>query len=167
MDFGVAWDQFLTLAEFSYNNSYQSSIQMAPYEALYGRWCWSPVGWFKTGKATLLGTNLVQDSLEKVKGIMRFGKKGKLCPRYIGPFEILERVGDVAYRLAQLPTLSAVHLVFHVSMLWKFHGDPSHVLVFISVQLDKDLSYVEEPVAILDRQVRKLRSTNIASVKVQ
>ena len=153
-----------------------------------------------------MGTNLVQDALEKVKliqdrlrtaqsrqksyadrkvrdvafmvgervllrvspmkGVMRFGKKGKLSPRYIGPFEILERVGEVAYRLALPPSLSAVHPVFQDSMLWKYHGDPSHVLDFSSVQVDKDLSYVEEPVAILDRQVRKLRSKNIASVKV-
>ena len=102
-----------------------------------------------------------------MKGVMRFGKKGKLSPRYIRHFEILERVGEVAYRLALPPSLSSVHLVFHVSMLRKYHGDPSHVLDFSLVKLDKDLSYVEEPVAILDRQVRKLRSKNIASVKVQ
>jgi len=98
---------------------------------------------------------------------MRFGKKGKLSPRYIGPFEILERVGKVVYRLALPPSLSAVHPVFHVSMLRKYHDNPSHVLDFSAVQLDKDLSYVEEPVAILDRQVRKLRSKNIASVKIR
>ena len=67
IDFGGAWDQFLPLAEFAYNNSYQSSIQMAPYEALYGRRCRSPVGWFEPGEARLLGTDLVQDALEKVK----------------------------------------------------------------------------------------------------
>ncbi|XP_070045745.1 uncharacterized protein [Nicotiana tomentosiformis] len=102
-----------------------------------------------------------------MKGVMRFRKKGKLSPRYIGPFEILERAGAVAYRLALPPSLSAVHLVLHVSMLQKYHGDPSHVLDFSSVQLDKDLSYVQEPVAVLDRHVRKLRSKNISSVKVQ
>uniref|UniRef100_A0A1S3Y815 Chromo domain-containing protein n=1 Tax=Nicotiana tabacum TaxID=4097 RepID=A0A1S3Y815_TOBAC len=93
--------------------------------------------------------------------------KGKLSPRYIGPFEILERVGEVAYRLSLPPSLSAVHPVFHVSMLRKYHDDPFHVLDFNSVQLDKDISYVEESVAILDRQVRKLRSKNITSMKVQ
>ncbi|XP_070043988.1 uncharacterized protein, partial [Nicotiana tomentosiformis] len=102
-----------------------------------------------------------------MKGVMRFGKKGKLSPRFIGPFEILRRVGEVAYKLALTPNLAGVHPVFHVSMLRKYHSDPTHVLDFSSVQLDKDLSYVEEPVAILDRQVRKLRSKNIASVKVQ
>ncbi|XP_070008164.1 uncharacterized protein [Nicotiana sylvestris] len=68
-DFGSSWDQFLPLAEFAYNNSYQSSIQMAPYEALYGRQCRSPVGWFEPGDARILGTYLVQDALDKVKVI--------------------------------------------------------------------------------------------------
>ncbi|XP_070010610.1 uncharacterized protein [Nicotiana sylvestris] len=126
MEFEGSWDQFLPLAEFSYNNSYQSSIQMALYEALYGRQCRSSVSWFKPGEARLLGTNLVQDALQKVKviqdrlctaqsrqksyaerkihdvsymvgewvllrvlpmkGVMRFGKKDKLSPRFIGPF---------------------------------------------------------------------------------
>ncbi|XP_070025720.1 uncharacterized protein [Nicotiana sylvestris] len=102
-----------------------------------------------------------------MKGVMRFRKKGKLSPRYIGPFEILKRIGEVAYKLALLPSLSAVHPVFHVSMLRKYYGDPSHVLDFITIQLDKDLTYIKESVAILDRQVRKLRSKNIASVNVQ
>ncbi|XP_070014628.1 uncharacterized protein [Nicotiana sylvestris] len=102
-----------------------------------------------------------------MKGVIRFGKKGKLSPRFIGPFEILDRVGEVAYRLALLPSLLAVHPVFHVSMLRKYHGDPSHVLDFSTVQLDKDLTYEEEPVTILERQVRQLRSKNFPSVCVQ
>ncbi|XP_070056705.1 uncharacterized protein [Nicotiana tomentosiformis] len=102
-----------------------------------------------------------------MNGVMRFVKKGKLSPRLIGPFEVLWRVEEVAYELALPPSLAGVHLVFHVSMLRKYHDDPSHVSDFSSVQLDKDLSYVEEPVAILDKQVRKLKSKNIASVKVQ
>ncbi|XP_070046757.1 uncharacterized protein [Nicotiana tomentosiformis] len=85
-----------------------------------------------------------------MKGVMRFKKKGKFIHRYIGPFEILEIVGEVAYRLALPPNLSAVHSVFHISILRKYYGDPSHVIDFSSVQLDKDLTYVEEPVAILD-----------------
>ncbi|XP_070035150.1 uncharacterized protein [Nicotiana tomentosiformis] len=101
-----------------------------------------------------------------MKGVMRFGKKGKLSPRYIGPFEILEKIGELDYKLVLPPSLVAVHPVFHVSMLWKYHSDPTHVLDFSSIQLDKELSYIKEPVAILDRQARKLRSKNIASVKV-
>ncbi|XP_070041312.1 uncharacterized protein [Nicotiana tomentosiformis] len=89
--------------------------------------------------------------LPPMKGVMRFGKKEKLSPRYIGPFEILERVGELAYKLALSPSLSAVLPVFHVFILQKYYGDPSHVLDFSSVQVVKDLTYVEEPVAILDR----------------
>ncbi|XP_070034812.1 uncharacterized protein [Nicotiana tomentosiformis] len=194
-------------AKFSYNNSYQSSIQIAPYEALYERRCHSPIGWFEPGEARLLGTELVRDALDKVKliqerlrtsqsmqksyvdikardvefmvgkkvllrvspmkGVMRFGKNDKLSPWYIAPFEVSERVGEVAYRLALPPSLSGVHLMFHVSIPWKYYGDPSHVLDFSSVQLDKDLTYFEDPMTIMDRQVLKLRSKNIASVKVK
>ncbi|XP_070023134.1 uncharacterized protein [Nicotiana sylvestris] len=105
--------------------------------------------------------------ISPMKGVMRFEKKRKLSPTFIGPFEVLRRVGEVAYELALPPSLVGVHPVFHVSMLRKYHRDPSHVSDFSSVQLDKNLSYVEEPVAILDMQVRNLRSKNIASVKVQ
>ena len=101
-----------------------------------------------------------------LKGVLRFGKRGKLSPRYIGPFEILDRVGAVAYRLALPPKLSAVHLVFHVSMLRKYLPDSLHVLAPQKVQLNADLSYEEEPVAIIDHQIKKLRSKEIASMKV-
>ncbi|XP_075086201.1 uncharacterized protein LOC142168924 [Nicotiana tabacum] len=99
--------------------------------------------------------------------MMRFGKEGKLSPLYIDPSEVLERVGEVAYRLALLLGLSGVHPVFHVSILQKYCEDQSYILDFILVQLDKNLAYEEEPVAILDRQVWKLRSNDIALVKVQ
>ncbi|XP_070019598.1 uncharacterized protein [Nicotiana sylvestris] len=143
---------------------------MALYEVLYGRRCRSLVVWFEPGEARLLGTNLVQDELDKVKliqewlltaqsrqksyadrkvrdvvfmveekvllkvsplkGVMKFGKKGKLSPRYIGPFEVLWRIGGVANELALPPSLSSVHPIFHVFMLRKYVGDPSHTLDF-------------------------------------
>ncbi|XP_070035146.1 uncharacterized protein [Nicotiana tomentosiformis] len=102
-----------------------------------------------------------------IKVVKRFWKKGKLSPRYIGLFEVIQRIGDVAYKLALLPSMSSVHPVFHVSMLWKYVGNPTHVLDFSTVQLDGDLTYDVELVAILDRQVRKLRSKDIPSGKVQ
>ncbi|XP_070019344.1 uncharacterized protein [Nicotiana sylvestris] len=102
-----------------------------------------------------------------MKGVMRFGKKGILSPRFIGPFAVLRRIGKVAYELALPPSLSSVHPVLHVFMLRKYIGDPFHVLDFSAVQLDVDLTYDMEPVAILGRQVRKLRSKYIASVKAQ
>ena len=101
-----------------------------------------------------------------MKGILRFGRKGKLSPRFIGPFEILDRVGQVAYRLALPPDLSSVHPVFHVSMLRKYVHDPSHVIQLQSVQLDENLSYTEQPVAIMDKRVKRLRSKDVVSVKV-
>ena len=101
-----------------------------------------------------------------MKGVLRFGKHGKLSPRYIGPFEVVERIGAVAYRLALSPNLSMVHPVFHVSMLRKYIPDPSHVLAPHTIQPDEKLTYEEQPVAIVDRQVKKLRSKNINSVKV-
>ncbi|GJR25134.1 putative reverse transcriptase domain-containing protein [Tanacetum coccineum] len=142
IDFGGSWDVHLPLAEFSYNNSYHSSIRCAPFEALYGRKCRSPVLWAEIGESSLIGPELVQETTDKVvlikeklkaardrqksyadnrrkplefevgdrvmlkvspwKGVIRFGKKGKLAPRYVGPFEILERIGMVAYRLRLL-----------------------------------------------------------------
>ena len=102
-----------------------------------------------------------------MKGVMWFKKKDKLSPRFIGPFEILSRVGEVAYKLALPPSLSVVHPVFHVSMLRKYIQDESHVLSLDSVELGQDLAFEEEPIAILDRQIRKLRTKEIALVKVQ
>ena len=102
-----------------------------------------------------------------MKGVMRFGKKGKLSPRFIGPFEILSRVGEVAYKLALPPNLSAVHPVFHVSMLQKYIPNESHVISLDSMELGPDLTYEEEPIAIFDRQIRKLRTKELVSVKVQ
>ena len=101
-----------------------------------------------------------------MKGVMRFGKKGKLSPRFVGPFEVLERIGVVAYRLALPPSLSAVHNVFHVSMLRKYISDPSHVLNYEPLQLNQDLTYEEKPVRILDTKEKELRNKRIPLVKV-
>ncbi|GJU92914.1 reverse transcriptase domain-containing protein [Tanacetum coccineum] len=170
IDFGGSWDVHLPLAEFSYNNSYHSSIKCAPFEALYGRKCRSPVLWAEIGESSLIGPELIQETTDKVvlikeklkaardrqksyadnrrkplefevgdrvmlkvspwKGVIRFGKKGKLAPRYVGPFEILERIGLVAYRLRLPEELSGVHDTFHVSNLKKCLADASlHVFI--------------------------------------
>ncbi|KAJ8769265.1 hypothetical protein K2173_002193 [Erythroxylum novogranatense] len=180
---------------------------MAPFEALYGRKCRSPLCWTEVGEKQLEGPDLIQETSAKVpliqerlriafsrqksyadskrrdvqyepgdqvfvkvspmKGVVRFGKRGKLNPRYIGPFEILERVGNVSYRLALPPHLSSVHPVFHISMLRKYIPDPSHILQTPEVNIAEDLSYEETPVAIIDRQIRKLRNKDIPMIKVQ
>ncbi|XP_055803377.1 uncharacterized protein LOC129872408 [Solanum dulcamara] len=101
-----------------------------------------------------------------MKGVMRFGRKGKLSPRYIRPYQIVRKLGKVAYELDLPADLDAVHPVFHVSMLRKFIGDPSRVFPVQDIQVTKELSCEEQPVAILDHQVRRLRTKDVASVKV-
>ncbi|CAN6683744.1 unnamed protein product [Malus baccata var. baccata] len=146
-----SWDNYLPLVEFAYNNSYHSSIGMAPFEALYGKACRTPLCWTE---------------LSPWKGVVRFGKRGKLSPRYVGPYQIIERIGAVAYRLELPPELSQIHNVFHVSMLRKYVSDPSHIIQIEPLEVNPDVSYVEEPVAIIDRQDKVLRNKVIHLVKV-
>ena len=101
-----------------------------------------------------------------MKGVMRFGKRGKLSPRFVGPFEILERIGDLAYRVALPPAMSGIHNVFHVSMLRKYIPDPSHILSYDTLDLRQDLTFEESHVRILDREERELRRKKIRLVKV-
>ncbi|KAK8640579.1 hypothetical protein V6N13_008331 [Hibiscus sabdariffa] len=117
-----------------------------------------------TRRNKVLGPQMIQGT-EKQK-VLRFNKKGKLSPRYIGPFEVIEKVGSVAYRLALPPEFDKIHNVFHVSMLRRYRSDPSHVLEPEEVELNLNLSYKEEPVMILDREVKRLRNKNISLVKV-
>ena len=98
--------------------------------------------------------------------MLRFGKKGKLSPRFISPYEVLERIGPVSYRLAFPPDLAKLHDVFHVSMLRKYHFDESHILPVQEIQVQKDLSYDEEQKAILDREVKQLQKKQVPLVKV-
>ena len=188
IDFKGKWDDHLPLIEFDYNNNYHASIQMASYEALCGTRYRFPIGWFEVGEAGLIGSNLVHQAMEKVKVIqeklkqrrvakssthtleeghyMRFGRKGKLCPRYIGPYRISKRLGNVAYELELSQELEAVHLVFHISMLKKCFSVPSLIVPTENVGIKDNLPYEEVPVHILDRQVRKLRTKEVALVKV-
>ena len=100
------------------------------------------------------------------RGVVRFGKRGKLLPRYIGPFEILERVGAVAYRLALLPSLSSVHEVFHVSILRKYTPDPSHIVDWGEITIDTDGTFEEGPVRIMDSRDQVLQRKTVRLVKV-
>ncbi|GKE90522.1 putative reverse transcriptase domain-containing protein [Tanacetum coccineum] len=170
IDFGGKWNVHLPLAEFSYNNSYHSSIRCAPFEALYGRKCRSPVLWAEIGESSLIRPELVQETTDKVlpwKGVIRFGKKGKLAPRYVGPFEILERIGPVAYRLRLHEELSSVHDTFHLSNLKKCLADASLHMPLDEIKIDKTLLFVEEPVEIIDREVKSLKRSKISLVNVR
>ena len=104
--------------------------------------------------------------ISPVRGVMRFGKSGKLSPRFVGPFEILRRVGVVAYQLALPPNLTSAHDVFHISMLKKYISDPSHKIDFSELEIQEDMSYVEKPLMILDTKERVLRTKTIPMVKV-
>ncbi|KAD4981789.1 hypothetical protein E3N88_18460 [Mikania micrantha] len=186
LDFGRNWDSHLPLIEFSYNNSYHSSIGCAPFEALYGRKCRSPICWTEI-QGRLQATRSRQKSyadkrrkplefqvgdrvMLKVspwKGVVRFGTKGKLAPRYVGPFEVIERIGSVAYRLRLPDEPSGVHDVFHVLNLKKCLADESLVISLEEIQVDEQLHLIEEPLEIMDRKVKQLRRSRIPIVKVR
>jgi len=206
LEYAGNWDHNIPLVEFSYNNSYHSSIEMAPYEALYGRRCRTPVRWNEVGERRLSKVELIDQTINVVnkirerlraaqdrrksyadvrhrplifdvgghvflkvsplKGNLRFRQRGKLAPRYIGPFEILQRVGPVAYRLALPPTLQGIHDVFHVSQLRRYIHDPQHVIPFEPLQLKENLTYVEKHDQIVERKDRVLHNRVIPFVKV-
>ncbi|GJV77791.1 putative reverse transcriptase domain-containing protein [Tanacetum coccineum] len=186
---------------------YHTSIRCAPFKAIYGRKCRSPVSWAEIGEGSLIGPELVQKMTDKVvvikerlqaardrqksyadnrrkplefevgdrvmlkvspwKGVVRFEKKGKLAPRYVGPFEILERIGPVAYRLRLPEELSGVHDTFHVSTLKKCLADASLHVPLNEIKVDKTLRFIEEPAEILDREVKSLKRSKISLVKVR
>nr|CAE05256.2 OSJNBb0115I09.18 [Oryza sativa Japonica Group] len=207
LDFGKTWDKSLPYAEFSYNNSYQASIQMAPYEALYGRKCRTPLLWDQVGESQVFGTDILREAEAKVRtirdnlkvaqsrqksyadnrrrnlefavddfvylrvtplrGVHRFQTKGKLAPRFVGPFRIIARRGEVAYQLELPASLGNVHDVFHVSQLKKCLRVPSEQTDSEQIEVREDLTYVERPVKILDTMERRTRNRVIRFCKVQ
>ncbi|GJS98500.1 putative reverse transcriptase domain-containing protein [Tanacetum coccineum] len=189
IDFGKGWVKHFLLAEFSYNNNYHASIKAAPYEALYGRKCRSPVCWAEVGEAQLTGPELIQETIEKIalikqrmqaaqdrqqsyadqkrkpmelevgdrvmlkvspwKGVIRFGKRGKLNPRYVrggggggggrNISNVLAKVKKVAYRLELPQELSRVHHTFNVSILKKCYADEPLVMPLEGIPVDDKL----------------------------
>ncbi|GKB94865.1 putative reverse transcriptase domain-containing protein [Tanacetum coccineum] len=170
------WDRNLPLVKFSYYNSYHTSIKAAPFEALYGRKCRSPVCWAEVGDAQLIGPkksladmnrkpmkfqvgDKVMLKVSPWKGVIRFGKRGKLNPRYIGPFKIIDKVGTVAYHLELPEQLSRVHSTFHVSNLKKCMADEPLSIPLDEIQINDKLYFIEEPVEIMDREVKRLKQS--------
>ncbi|GJR29661.1 putative reverse transcriptase domain-containing protein [Tanacetum coccineum] len=178
IDFRKGWVNHFPLVEFSYNNSYHASIKATPFETLYDRKCRSPVCWAGVGEVQLTGPEIVQETTEKVrervmlkvspwKGVVRFGKRGKLNPKYVRPFKVLEKVGAVAYKLELPQELSRVHNTFHVSNLKKCYADEPLAVLLDGLHIDDKLHFIEELVEIMDREVKRLKQSRIPIIKVR
>jgi hypothetical protein len=191
---GPKWDKQLPLAEFSYNNSYQESIKMSPFEALYERPCCTPLSWSESDKKVIFGLDIMTKAEEKVKQIQanilatqshqksyvdkrhdplefevgdhvylrvslmksvhRFGIKGKLAPRYIDPYPIINKYGPTSYQVELSSKLSGVHNVFHVFQLKRCMKHPTDVVIKDTIPLEPDQTYKAYPTKILDQQDR-------------
>nr|GEU32639.1 putative reverse transcriptase domain-containing protein [Tanacetum cinerariifolium] len=160
--------------------NYHSSMKCAPFEALYGKKCQTPIAWAETARDCKksyvdnrhkpLEFSVGDKVLLKVsprKGVVRFGKRSKLSPRYVGPFEIVERVGPVAYRLRLPQELIGIHDTFHVSNLMKCLADANLHVPLEEIKIDDKLHFVEELIKILDRKVKMLKRSCIPIVKVR
>ncbi|KAG7572389.1 Ribonuclease H-like superfamily [Arabidopsis suecica] len=171
LDWGGHWLDHLGLVEFSYNCSYQSSIEMAPFEALYGRPYRTLLCRTQVGEMSLYDEGFVQKTSEKIRMAMLRGPnrsitKHKLSPRYMGPFRFVERVGRIAYRLELPEVMQAFHKVFHVSMLKKYLHKDDEVLAKIPVNLQPNMILEARPVRVLERKVRQDRRKKTAIIKV-
>lgn len=194
LDNRESWDELLPLMEFTYNNNYHAGIKMAPYEALYGRRCRTPLCWFQDGEHLIVGPELVRQTSGKVKqirdkmktshgrqksyadnrrrelefapgdhvflrvtsttGVGRAIKSKKLTPKFIGPHQIIDMIGPVAYRIALPPSLSKIHDVLHVSQLRKYIPDFSHIITSDEIELKDNLTFEVPPKKIADRSIR-------------
>nr|GEY29448.1 hypothetical protein [Tanacetum cinerariifolium] len=173
IDFGSSWDTHLPLAEFFYNNSYHLSIQCALFEALYGRNCRLPILWAEVEENRLISLKMVKETIDKVVLIRQRLKaardhqksyadnRRKLLEFEVGPFEILERIGPVAYRLRFPQELSSVHDTFHVSNLKKCLADANLHVPLEEIMVYKTLYFFKEPVEAMDCGVKKLKHSRI------
>jgi hypothetical protein len=194
LQYGRSWDKSLSYAEFSYNNSYQESLKMAPFEMLYGRRFRILLFWSEIGERKIFEPDILQEAEKQVRvvsknmrivqlrqksyanhsrrelsfdvgdflylkvspmrGLHHFKVQGKLTLRFIGPFKITEKIGEVAYQLELPPQLSDMHNVFHVSQLKKCLRVPEEQIPMEDLDAKEDLSYQEYPVMILETSKR-------------
>ncbi|GJV10360.1 putative reverse transcriptase domain-containing protein [Tanacetum coccineum] len=178
LDFEGSWDIHLPLVEFSYNNSYHSSVRCASFEALYGRKCRSPIMWVEVGEGQLIGPELVQKTTKKISQIMdrlkatrdrqkNYADKRRKPIEFSVDDYIIEKVGPVAYRLDLPEELNGVHDMFHVSNLKKSLADPTLQVRLDEIRVYAKFNFVEEPMEILEREFKKLKRSRIAIVKVR
>jgi hypothetical protein len=207
LEYQGSWDQNLPLAEFSYNNSYQESLKMTPFEVLYGRQCRTPLNWIEPWEKMVFGPDIIEEAksivrrvqenlkvakshqetyankgrrplefrvgnhvylrVSPIKGVKRFGVKGKLAPRYMKPFPILEKCGIVAYKFNLPPSFAGVHDIFHMSQLKKCLKAPMDVVLPEVTPLEADLSYPEHPIKVLDQKDRVTTHKTIKFFKIQ
>ncbi|GJW87520.1 putative reverse transcriptase domain-containing protein [Tanacetum coccineum] len=178
IDFGKGWDKHLPLVEFSYNNSYHASIKAAPFEALYGRKCRSPVCWAEVGDSQLTGPEIIQETTEKIVQIRQRLQAARDRQRSYAnvrrkPLEfqvgdrVMLKVSPLAYKLELPKELSSIHNTFHVSNLKKCLSDESLIIPMKELQLDDKLNFVEEPVEVMDREIKQLKRSRIPIVKVR
>ncbi|GJY65072.1 putative reverse transcriptase domain-containing protein [Tanacetum coccineum] len=163
IDFGKGWERHLPLVEFSYNNSYHASIKATPFEALYGRKCRSPVCWAEVGDVQLTRPEIIHETTKKIVQIRQRLQAARDRQRSYA--NILKRVIPVAYKFELLEELSNVHSTLHVSNLKKCLSDESLIIPMKELRLDDKLNFVEEPIEIMDREVKQLRQSRIPIVK--
>jgi hypothetical protein len=206
MDNPSKWEDYLHLVEFAYNNGYQSSLRIIPFESLYGRKCNTPVSWDNPIDRVVLGLEFLKDTKDQVVKIkqnlkaaqdrqkvypdknkktrefkveehvllkvkpnkisLKLGSCTKLIARFCGPFEILDRIGPVAYMLA-FPASMNVHNVFHVSLLKKYAHDPNHVIDWHMIQVETEGYFQVQPMQVLYKKVKMLQNQVIELVKFQ
>ncbi|GJX54115.1 putative reverse transcriptase domain-containing protein [Tanacetum coccineum] len=177
LDFGKNWDKHLPLVEFSYNNNYHTSIKATPFEALYGQKCRSPVCWAEVGDAQLTGPAIIHETTKKIVQIKAESKSLVTDRRamqtlginqwYVRPFKVIERVRTVAYKLKLPQQLNRVHNMFHMSNLKKCLSDELLVIPLEQLRVDDKLHFVEEPVEVMDREIKQLKRSRIPIIKVR
>nr|GEX58559.1 putative reverse transcriptase domain-containing protein [Tanacetum cinerariifolium] len=185
IDFGKGWVNHLSLVEFSYNNSYHASIKAAPFEALYGQKCRSLVCWAEVGEVQLTGPEIVQETTKKIIQIKKTIQAARDRQKsyadlkrkplefqveielFLRPFKMLAKLGAVAYKLELSQELSMVNNTFHVSNLKKCYADESLAVPLDGLCIDDKLHFVEEPIEIMDQEVKRLKRSHITIIEVR